>query len=250
MNILFVSTHPKEKQHASGLPLQEAWIADAFLHSGESVAIETIYAADEALPDALRAEAIVIGGSAHSVFEELPWIGDLERLLAEAIQKGTPVLGICFGHQLIAQALGGRVAHAPRGSEIGATRLRLTEAGKKDWLFHDVPESFIAAMLHHDLVTDFPTTIPHTELAYNQAYRGQAVAYGEHVRTVQFHPEFTSEIITGIIQKYAEDLVTKGAIKDLDHADYLIKVARETDLSVGNILFRNFAQFVKEKRRS
>ncbi len=240
MKILFLSTQPKQKQIESGLPLQSLWIEQAFSDVSESLEIQTIYAADEGVSDQSHIDGVIIGGSSHSVFEDAHWIRDLEVYVKQVIDAHVPLLGICFGHQLIAKALGGTVVQAPFGAEIGATRLRLTKQGMKDWLFEEIDEEFVSAMLHYDLVTELPSDRDSTELAYNALYRNQAIAYGDHVRTLQFHPEFSNALMAGLLQRYTDELIQKGVIKDYDHADYLIKLASGADFSLGKKIFQNF----------
>jgi len=243
MKVLFLSTLPKAVQITSGLPMQSEILQKSF--DDGDVSIRTIFAADEPLPEIQDECAIVIGGSSHSVYDSEPWIVRLEEFVRKAVMKDFPVLGICFGHQLVSHALGGRVALAPSGPEIGPTKLSLTKAGEQDWLFEGIPSEFISPMLHHDLVIDLPDG-KMRELAYNQLYRNQALAYGNNVRTVQFHPEFTRDIMAGLIQKYTDPWIRRGSIKDYDHADYLIKISQNANFSVGKKLLENFLRHAQQ----
>ena len=86
------------------------------------------------LPGPRDADAFVITGSSSSVTERAPWMLRAEGLVREIVAAETPLLGICFGHQLIAQALGGEVGRSPRGREIGTVRVERTA---DDALFRD-----------------------------------------------------------------------------------------------------------------
>ncbi len=105
----------------------------------------------ERLPDAGELSALVITGSAASVTERAPWMLRSESWLAGVVRDGLPVFGLCFGHQLLAQALGGRVTANPRGREIGTVLVRRT---RDDELFVD--EQLEANMTHVDSVAELP----------------------------------------------------------------------------------------------
>src|SRR4051812_8272904 len=82
--------------------------------------------------DRYKPHGILVTGSPLSVTEKAPWMLELGR---ELLKAGVPVLGVCFGHQLLAQVAGGEVIVNPRGREIGTVRVKLTQAGKRDPLF-------------------------------------------------------------------------------------------------------------------
>src|SRR5436853_3449445 len=108
--------------------------------------------------DRVRPQGIIVTGSPLSVVEQTPWMERLGEDLLRAGERGTPVLGVCFGHQLLARAAGGAVVQNPRGREIGTVRVQLTEAGRKDVLFAswaDRPEIEVQAT-HLDAVDPLP----------------------------------------------------------------------------------------------
>src|SRR5689334_19500343 len=85
--------------------------------------------------DRARPQGVIVTGSPLSVTENAPWMLRLGEDLLKLGAAGTPVLGVCFGHQLLARVAGGAVVQNPRGREIGTVRVQLTEAGRKDPLF-------------------------------------------------------------------------------------------------------------------
>jgi len=102
-----------------------------------------------------------------------------------------PVLGICFGHQLIARALGGIVERHVKGPEAGTVEVELTDAGQRDPLFAGLPVRFGVQQGHEDHVARLPPGA--VLLARNDHTPVQAFAHGPMLRAIQFHPEFTAE---------------------------------------------------------
>lgn len=142
------------------------------------------------LPDPTSLAGLVVTGSPHSVTDREPWVLSGESYLAGAVKAGVPVLGVCFGHQMLAQALGGRVARNPRGREIGTVELALCA---DDPLFRDAERPFRVNMSHLDTVVEPP---PGAEILGSTALDAcAALRFGERAWGVQFHPEFDREIV-------------------------------------------------------
>ncbi len=135
------------------------------------------------------ADGWVVTGSRHGVYDDLPWIAPLKDFLRACVADRVPVVGICFGHQLLAEALGGHAVKSDRGWGLGVQDYEIV--ARPSWLRH-VPDHFAARALHQDQVITLPADAtvlarsPHCDLA--------AVAYGdpEHPTAVslQPHPEF------------------------------------------------------------
>lgn len=138
-----------------------------------------------------RYNALIVTGSSYGVHDAVAHLDVVRSYVKEAIARDMPVLGICFGHQLLAQQHGATVEVGDRGKEKGVVRMRLTPEGKADALFQDVPEEFSIGTYHGDVVTKLPETGA-SILATNDTYAIQSLSWGERVRTVQFHPEFTA----------------------------------------------------------
>ena len=139
----------------------------------------------EALPDPKNLEAILITGSPAGVYEDLDWIKPLERFARTAYQLKIPMAGVCFGHQLIAQALGGTVRKSEKGWGIGRHVYDVVPGnGVIDG------ETIAIAASHQDQVIAPPagaTTIFHSEFT---PHAGILYANGTAM-SVQPHPEFT-----------------------------------------------------------
>ena len=127
------------------------------------------------------AEGWLITGSRHGAYEDHPWIPPLEELIRAIRDAGKPLVGICFGHQIIAQALGGRVVKFPGGWAVG--RKTYTIGGREVAL----------NAWHQDQVVELP---PGAQvLGGNDFTANAAMAVGEHILTVQPHPEFPASVV-------------------------------------------------------
>ena len=142
-------------------------------------------ASDGHLPDHTEFDGIVVTGSRSSVYWDEAWIPPLIDYVAEAAEAGLPVLGVCYGHQVVAEALGGRVAGMDE-FEIGYNEVR--HRGD-DELFAGVDEAFTVFTTHGDAVVELPPNA--TLLAENE--HGVHAFRDGHCWGVQFHPEYDLE---------------------------------------------------------
>ena len=140
---------------------------------------------DGDLPESTEFDGVVVTGSRSSVYWDEAWIPPLVDYVAEAAAAGVPVLGVCYGHQVLAEALGGRVAGMD-GFEIGYNEIRRV---RDDPLFEGIGESFTAFTTHGDAVVELPPSA--TLLAEND--RGVHAFRDGHCWGVQFHPEYDVE---------------------------------------------------------
>lgn len=140
--------------------------------------------------DALDAyDAIMIGGAGeYSALDDPDWMPSLLDLVRGAAERDLPTFGSCWGHQVIARALGGTVIHDSARSELGCRWIELTEAGQQDALFRSFPRRFRANTGHHDRVSVLPPGA--TEFAFNDSQRNQAFRMdGLRMYGTQFHSE-------------------------------------------------------------
>jgi GMP synthase (glutamine-hydrolysing) len=186
------------------------------------------------LPDPTDFRATVITGSSAMVTDAAPWIVDGSAWLARAVRCRVPLLGICFGHQWLGQALGGRVAENPLGPEVGTVNVRLCEAARTDPLLAGLPASMPLHVSHRQSVVTLP---PHTihlaasDLEPHQAFRAGDCAWG-----VQFHPEFNGSVLQGYLDYHSPSVIARGG----DPQALREAVA---DSGFGHTLLRRFAEF-------
>jgi len=159
--------------------------------------------------DRLRPEGIIVTGSPLSVVERSTWMEQLGDDLLRIGARGTPVLGVCFGHQLLARAAGGNVVVNPRGREIGTVTVQLTAAGRRDPLFAWAHADEIAVQATHLDAAD-PLPASATVLASNENTAAQAFRLSETVAGVQFHPELWAEALQDLIRSRKEKIAAEG----------------------------------------
>jgi GMP synthase (glutamine-hydrolysing) len=177
--------------------------------------------AGPALPDPTELAGVVVTGSAAMVSEREAWSERAGQWLAAAVGAGTPVLGICYGHQLLAQALGGRVGRNPRGREIGTVRLSLLPEARGDPLLGALGAQAAVHETHVECVLELPAGA--RRLAESELDPVQAYAVGERTWGVQFHPEFDAEVMRSYLDGRRDALRAEG----LD-PDALLSEVRET----------------------
>ncbi len=191
---------------------------------------------DEALPNPTRYSAIVITGSPAMVSDRERWSENTAVWLREAVDAEIPTLGICYGHQLIAHALGGTVGPNPRGREIGTTEMTLHETAADDPLLAPFGASLRIHMSHSESVLQLPngaTRLASTAQDPNSAF-SIGTAWG-----IQFHPEFDAQIMHGYLTARRPELTTE----DIDTAERLSAV---TECPDGPAVLHQFAQLRRQ----
>lgn len=182
------------------------WFIDAF--GGDSSRFDVWRVLEEKNPPGIHYQGIVLGGSHASVYDNDLWIRRLEDYTRRWIEEGIPILGVCFGHQLIAQVAGGRVIRNPKGMELGTHAVIQTDAGRIDPLFAGLPAFFPAMQFHQDIVIELP---PNAECLASSALSSiQAFRIGETIRAIQFHPEFTPNHMRYIINPCKKEFEAQG----------------------------------------
>ncbi len=148
----------------------------------------------EPLPDPAEADAVVIGGSFHSVHDKLPWQADLKDWLTALRRKkdGPPVFGICGGHQMMAVVHGAPVEMLEDGARVGTFPISLTDAGRLSPLFDGIVPRFHFGNEEHVPVVPAGAEV----LATAPGMPACALDFGRNWMSVQFHPEATAGCMT------------------------------------------------------
>lgn len=161
----------------------------------------------EQLPAVTEYRGIVVTGSPAMLTDAEPWNDVAARYLREAVGAGIPVLGICYGHQLLAWAFGGTVDYNPRGREIGTVSVTRT-GDESDILLAGIPSHFPAHTTHSQSVTALPdqaVLLARSVRDPHQCFRIGRLAWG-----MQFHPEFDASIMRSYIAERGAALSTEG----------------------------------------
>jgi len=167
-----------------------------YLLDGHDFAFEIYSVVDGQFPPGIHdADGWLVTGSKHGAYEDHPWIPPLEDFLRAAYSAAVPIIGVCFGHQILAQALGGKVEKFSGGWAVGPTEYHM-ESG----------EELLLNAWHQDQVTEKPAdakviaTSPHCKYAM--------LAYGDRALTIQPHPEHSTGFFKGLIEKRGRGVVS------------------------------------------
>ena len=148
---------------------------------------------DGSLPEIGSISALIVLGGAMGANDDHkhPFLADLKQLIRAVVAARIPYLGICLGGQLLAAALGAQVV-SNRWEELGTLTVQLTDAGRKDALFHETAPGFSSFQWHHDSfdLPDGAVLLASSPVCPHQAFR-----YGDCAWGLQFHPEVTEQII-------------------------------------------------------
>ncbi|WP_298721611.1 type 1 glutamine amidotransferase [uncultured Ferrovibrio sp.] len=164
----------------------------------------------EPLPAPDACDAWLIPGSRHGVYDPLPWIEPLKAFIREVARLKRPMAGVCFGHQIIAEALGGKVEKAAIGFRIGMEQYETTLGGNG-------PRNVTMPAFHQDQIVVQP---PNSDVvASTAACTFAALRYRDApILSVQFHPEFSMDYLADLIdcmgQQAAQPGLSAGAAYD------------------------------------
>ena len=183
----------------------EDWFAEGM---GVSNLIQVDVYQQQVLPPVENLDGVVITGSAAMVSAKEDWSELTATWLGLVVQKNIPVLGVCYGHQLLAHALGGRAGPNPAGRQIGTVTAQMLDSWTDDPLLEHLPRSFSAQTSHSEVVLELPPGAK--SLATSPLDKNFAIRFAENVWGVQFHPEFSGTVMSEYIRYRSDALREEG----------------------------------------
>ena len=164
--------------------------------TGAALRFQIFAVMDGEFPDSPQVcDGWLITGSRHGVYDDLPWLEPLKVLIRQIQQAQVPLIGICFGHQIMAEALGGKVTKAPQGWGVGRHHYQVVQT--LPWM-SATPTSITLNAMHQDQVMECP---PQAEVFLQSAFCPYAgLVYGTSAFSVQAHPEFTLAFERALIE--------------------------------------------------
>jgi GMP synthase (glutamine-hydrolysing) len=210
----------------------ESWIiAGLGLPPGDVDVVDV--PAGQPLPSVDGHAGIVVTGSHAMVTDRREWSERAAEWLRENARAGVPVLGICYGHQLLAHALGGEVGDNPRGREFGTVEVTIEESARGDELLGSFPRNVRVHVGHTQSILRLPPGA--VRLASNPWDHNQAARFAPRAWGVQFHPEFDAEIVREYIRHFEGLLQEEG--QDADGLRMLVE-----DTPVGGLILNRFSR--------
>ena len=216
INILLCDTYPGLLPES--IPSHESMFFNLFRPVNPDLTFDIYRVMDGELPEHFEPETLyLIPGSNNAVYDTLPWIQALQEWIREAALQKVPLVGICFGHQLIAQALGGRVERFAGGWGVGIRESQILDEELRSYF----PDGCLRLIVnHHDQVMQLPEGA--TPLATSDFCRYDGFRIGHHILTFQGHPEFTVDYERNLILNHSEnedDTVKQRALKSLEEME-------------------------------
>lgn len=225
----------------------DRWFTDALAEEDLSFDVRDLVRGDACDPDGH--DGIIVTGSTSSAFQQEPWMAPLVGFLQRAERTGVPLLGVCFGSQILAQARGGRVVVNPAGWEIGGVSIHLTPAGMDDPIFAGIPSRFRSLATHEDRIEALPQDA--VLLAGNASTPVQAFRIGRTLWGVQFHPELSRPAMDQLIRLRAAALEKDAAahgVASEGHVERLRETVRHADVMQGRRVLHGFIDFCRRAR--
>ncbi len=208
------------------------------LDRAETIVVNAI--AGEPLPAPATLSGAIVTGSHAMVTEHLPWSETVAAWLRNAVAEGLPVLGICYGHQLLGYALGGEVGDNPNGREIGTVEVTLNPHRKYTNELFDA-QTYPAFPVHAAHAQSILRLPPGAYVRGSTAREPNAiVAFAPGVWGVQFHPEFDITVTQSYIRAHQDELRTED-----QNPDMLLNSVRETPTATQ--ILQNFVFHIRDR---
>lgn len=210
----------------------DLWFREGLGLSERELEVARVYAGTP-IPGSFDYDGVVVTGSWSMVTDREPWSEACGEYLREAVAQELPVLGVCYGHQLLAHALGGLVGYNPHGRNAGSIEVKLCPAAASDPLLGGFDSPLVVQVSHSQSVLQLPAgavLLGRTPRDPHAAFRVGARAWG-----VQFHPEFSAEVSRRYIELRHPTILAEGLdpealianVKDSPHGEQLLRRFRE-----------------------
>ena len=213
INLLLCDTYPGLLPES--IPSHESMFYNLFRPVNPELTFDIYRVMDGELPEQFEPDTLyLIPGSNNAVYDDLPWIFTLQDWVREAAARKVPLVGICFGHQIIAQALGGHVERFIGGWGVGIREMEVLDS---DLLLYFPDRKMRLIVNHHDQVLQLPKGA--TPLATSDFCRYEGFRIGRNILTFQGHPEFTADYERHLILNHSEnedDTVKRRALETLE----------------------------------
>lgn len=225
--VVEMGSPPKDMTEVFGA--QGQWFRHAL--SGENIELSICSpSSGEQLPAAEDFDLAILTGSWSMVTDREEWSERTRQWIVDMFQQKKQLFGVCYGHQLMADALGGVVDYHPNGREIGRKAVTLLAAARKDPVLANFPDVFYANLSHEQTVVAPPPGA--VVLAHSDHDPHQIIRYADHAISVQFHPEFTTALMKACIVRRSEALKQSGVdvealVKDLTPTEDSNRLMRE-----------------------
>lgn len=209
MKLTIIETGRPPDVIAAQFPRYPVMVAELLGSHLPTMAVETVSLVDgENLPAPEAVEAVLVTGSPHGVYDPVPWIAPLKSFMRRCAAREVPQVGICFGHQLMAEAFGGRAAKAPQGWGIGRHSYRVAQSDS--FMAGHCGRDVHMAVSHQDQVLEKPDV---AEVLLASDFTPYAALAYRHAPAISFqgHPEFAPDFADALIRsrrgtRFPEDL--------------------------------------------
>ena len=214
----------------------------AFTSAGINIKWQFFDVTKEELPTSINlCDGYLISGSRHSVNDNKQWINSLILFSKEVHDANIPIVGLCFGHQILAKALRGKVEKARQGWGIGHKQYKVN--GHETNLLLEADSNITVPVCHQDQITELPNGS--VRIASNEHCQNFIIFFGNHTLGIQGHPEFETAYLNALIEYKKNELTDE---------EYLIAKQSRPNLEdskmLRNIILNFFFRVTKSEQKS